>query len=208
MQKLKLLLAMSLLSLCSMQGVSAFSLGTFFQGFSNLFSRAKPTYNQNEPYYGLKTRDNIPHAIGIGAFGVLSASVIGVSWSRLKQKQAKRWLRTNEKRLLGEALVESLEIDVKNCFEPYEIPGTVVIMGCTRTYKPNRMSMSKPIAQESLEAIQAKLTRKAQEVKRCGLTDHDVIKRMRTFLQTKKDDETAVASVESAIACILSKTSK
>lgn len=80
----KVFLAICLVSLCPLQEIRAVSLKEFFSSFSQLLSRAKPTYDLNEPYYGLNNKSNIPHAIG--AAGALSIPIFGCLWYRAKRK--------------------------------------------------------------------------------------------------------------------------
>src|SRR2546425_499795 len=87
MQKVTLYLAISLLSLCPIQEVSAFSLAEFFSGCSSVFSRPKFTYDQNKPCDGLNSKQIISTVLGVT--GIVLTSIFGVKWYREKALERK-----------------------------------------------------------------------------------------------------------------------
>jgi hypothetical protein len=92
MKSSKVLLVASLIGLLSsIQGINAFSLSGFFSGFSTIFSRIKPTYDQDKPYYGLNSRENIPHAIAAGSLMIFPGFLL---MRAFQSKQSRQTLPT------------------------------------------------------------------------------------------------------------------
>lgn len=230
MQNSKLFLIISLLGLSSIQGVSAFSLTSFFSSCSNLFSRATPTYNKNEPYYGLNNRDNVPHVIG--GVGILSASILGVWWYRAKQKnkffqrqdlerrkpefveqqktQNPEKIRRQEENIERNRVGRSLLDDVNNCLSARVLD---------RRQGLNEMSVVDPKDPEKVPAILQGLQEKAQQAKNYGLEKNsDYVKKIQASLdwqikmtapdyghvESEIDASTkAVGQIQNALKCIL-----
>ena len=182
MQKMTLFLTISLVSLCSIQGISAFSLSGFFSSCSSVFSRPKLTYDQNKSCDGLNSKQNIPHAIA--ATGVVAMPLFGLWWYRAKSLEkykstlkSKQALERQAKEISDGLWLECFKTGVEKCLQTRQ-----------RGHEVNTMCLIQPLPSIKKEEgrILAELAYRANEVKKRGLDKNEIVIKVHKGLN---DDE-------------------